>query len=244
MTVETGDYIDNLDPNAPDDTQPAGEANEHLQLIKRVLDRTFVGKTGDRYDDVSGPILIGPVEINGLPGRIDAVNAELGLPGSSRLDALEATSIPNDAPQTITEDWTFTGSVDMNNGAQVGGVDIATVDDILTDRERGQIPVATVSANYTVQTSDFSRGKIVYVGAGGHTITVPTAAGPQVGDILLIANASSNPTGVLTIAVSAGVAIVDRFNRSRLSATITGRYKNVGLHYTAANVWQLTGDYD
>ncbi len=254
MTVETGDFIADLDPTAPADSQPLGEVNEHVQLVKRVLDTTFAGSAGDLYDDTSGPVFVGPVQTNRQPADIEALALEVGLDldntgAASRIDDLEATRIVNDAPVVITESWAFTGPVEFLDPVDFSGpvptiasVDIATVDQLASYYERSKLQFTQVSSDYGTDANDLGK-KIIYTGPGAHTITINGGAEE---DTIFITNANTaaQPENAeLTIIGGAGEAFQRGDGQNSTSFTVTGRWRTVGLH-KVNNAWQVTGDYD
>ena len=248
MTVETGDYIANLDPAAPADSQPLGESNEHLQLIKRVLDTTFAGSVGDLYDETAGAVLVGPIQTNRQPADISALANEVGLDldntgADTRIDDLEATRVRNDVAVVIDEQWAFTAEVEFTAGVDfsgpvptIGSVDIATVDDVPTYYERSKLQITTVAADYATDNNDLGK-KVVYTGSGGHTISI---TGGVNDDIIFVSN---HGTGVLTIDGGASETFFKGDGTSGISFTITGRWRTVGLHKINGG-WYVTGDFD
>ena len=259
MTVETGDHIANLDPSAPANTQPLGESNEHLQLLKRVLDTTFQGSVGDLYDLNSGSVLVGPIQLNRQPADIAAIAAEIGLDlddtgAETRIDDIAINAFRRDQAEATTEIWVFGASVAFNDAVEFFGatdwtgvvptiatVDIATVDDIPGVVERSKIDTSNISSDdYTSDADDRGR-KLNYVGTGDGAIHISTGGNDAT---FLISN--SNATGdttVLTVDHTLGELFQLRDGSVVTSFTITGRYKTVGLHRVQNN-WHVTGDYD
>lgn len=71
MTVETATFISELDDTLPRDTDVSDELDEHLRLVKQVLQNTFVGDgAGDDYDQAVTATL---TEMNSWDARIDAL---------------------------------------------------------------------------------------------------------------------------------------------------------------------------
>ena len=253
MTVETGDHIADLDPSAPADTQPLGESNEHMQLIKRVLDTTFQGSVGDLYDDASGSVLVGPIQTNRQPADIANLATEVGLnldsPGDvTRIDDLEATRVRIDIPVVITENWAFTGEVEFINGPvdftafipQVDGVDVALVDQLTNYLERSRLLITTINADYDTIASDFGK-KLFYNGPDGNTITI---TGGIDTDLIFITNANTTDnTSVLNVTGAVGEFFNLGDDTRVQSFSITGRYRTVGMHKINGE-WFVSGDYD
>ena len=261
MTVETGDYIENLDPSAPANTQPVGEVNEHVQLIKRVLDTTFQGSVGDLYDVTAGAVLVGPIQTNRQPADIAAIALEIGLDldatgDPTRIDGIDINALRRDQPETIDQIWIFNaGAMVAFNDAveffaatdwtgvvpQIDGVDVATVDDIPGDVERSKIDTVNITAStYTTISGDRGK-KINYHGTGAHALTI---GGGGNDDTFLITNANATgDTTVMTVDHSLGELFQLRDGTTSASFTITGRFKTVGIH-RVQGLWQVTGDYD
>ncbi len=248
MTVETGDFIADLDPTAPADSQPLGESNEHIQLVKRVLDTTFAGSAGDLYDDTAGPVFVGPIQTNRQPADIEALALEVGLDldntsADTRIDTLEDNRVRIDIPVIITESWAFTGEVEFLGAVDfsgpvptISGIDIATVDDIPTDLERAQLKITSVSGNYSTIPSDIGK-KIVYTGSGGNAISITGGAND---DTIFVSN---HGVGILEIDGGASETFFKGDGTSGPNFFITGRWRTVGLHKINGD-WYVTGDYD
>ncbi len=254
MTVETGSSISDLDPNAPVNAQPAGEGNEHIQRTKLALTYTFDGSTGDRYDETSGPVKVGPVALNQLPLDVAAIATEIGLDLANlgtptRIDDLETNAVRRDQAETISQNWAFTGNVDFSTGAvtftgivpTIDGVDVATVNDIPSYLERSRLQIKSVGDGdlalgiYTVDAADIGK-KLNYVASTAGTISI-AAAGTET-DLLFVTNTTAN---VLTLSTTGLFLKPDGTTGS--SMTITGATKTVGLHKVGGN-WQVSGDFD
>ncbi len=255
MTVETGSSIADLDPNAPVDSQPVGEGNEHIQRTKLSLTYTFSGSAGDRYDETSGPVTVGPVALNRLPADVSALAAEIGLNLNSitdptTIDDLVTNAVRRDIPETITQAWTFNGAVifggapTFNAGAafenivpQISSVDIATVDDIPTYYERSKLQLFSVpDPTYTTQPGDWGK-KLEFTNSSGCAVTI---LGGVNDDLLFLTNSGA---GVVTVTGSVGEFFQRQNGVSTTSFTITGNWRTVGMHKVNGD-WQLTGDYD
>jgi len=74
MAVETGDYISDLVPTAPNGADPVAQGDDHLRLIKKVLQGTFNGLIGPLMTKLKGSLRV-PV---GLTADRDSPT-ELGL---------------------------------------------------------------------------------------------------------------------------------------------------------------------
>ena len=248
MTVETGDFIADLDPAAPADSQPLGESNEHIQLVKRVLDTTFQGSAGDLYDDAAGPVFVGPIQTNRQPTDIAALATEMGFDldatgNPSRIDVIESEYIPNNAPVVINEQWAFGFAVEFfgptdftGHVPQIDGVDIATLTDIPTDLDRAQLKITSVSGNYSTIPSDIGK-KIVYTGSGGNAVSITGGAND---DTIFVSN---HGVGILEIDGGASETFFKGDGTSGPNFFITGRWRTVGLHKINGD-WYVTGDYD
>jgi len=254
MTVETGDYIDNLDPSAPADTQPLGESNEHAQLVKRVVQNTFQGSVGDNYDIASGPVFVGPIALNRMPADMINVAAEIGfdlnnITTPTRIDDLVTNGVRRDQIEIMSFNWAFTALVDFTAAVDfssattftgivpsIDGVDVATLNDITSYYNRSKLQTVNVTADYGTAAADLGK-KLNYTGVGGHTITIASGVDD---DLLFITNASPTTAALLTVA---GGTFQKSDGSAFASFTITGPTKTVGLH-KVSGVWQLTGDYD
>lgn len=58
MTVETGDYISDLVPTAPNGAEPIAQGDDHLRLIKKVLQNTFKGMVGAIITGAKGSLVL------------------------------------------------------------------------------------------------------------------------------------------------------------------------------------------
>ena len=68
MTVEIAEFISELDPTLPRDSDVTSELDDHMRLVKSVLQKTFVGDgAGDDYDQ---PVLATLTEMNSWDDRL------------------------------------------------------------------------------------------------------------------------------------------------------------------------------
>jgi len=76
MTVETASTIAELNANAPAGTEPVAQGNDHIQLIKGVLQTQFTGGSSG----LASPVTVTAGEMNALAGSgIDGVTIQLQL---------------------------------------------------------------------------------------------------------------------------------------------------------------------
>ncbi|MDJ0905363.1 MAG: hypothetical protein QNI96_05045 [Woeseiaceae bacterium] len=250
MTVESGSSIAQLDPNAPQDSEPLGESNEHIQRTKLALTYTFQGSNGDRYNETNGPVTVGPIALNRLPTDVGNIATEIGLnlddvAADSRIDVIEQNAVRRDIEETITLSWAFNGPVAFSpaNVPTVGDNDIATVNQIPSYRERSRLQVAPVTTTpYPVVEGDLGK-KLNYTGTVAATITLGGIGEDT--DLLFVTNANqapSNPDSLVLTLTTSGFFLLPN-NIAANTITITGRYKTVGLHKVGGN-WQVSGAVD
>lgn len=110
MATEVSTYIDGLDSSRPGAAEPVAEGDDHLRLVKANLKATFVGETGDRWDEA---LTVGPVKINAMPGRVDAIEAN-GL----TLDGVTVAN-PSGGQQVVTVEHQFALGLNLANAATI-----------------------------------------------------------------------------------------------------------------------------
>ncbi len=116
MALETGDYIDDLNPSNPvHATDPVSQGDDHIRLLKKCVQQSF--------PNVDGAVNFTPAEANlldGLTGITGSGNlvasASPTLTGTLTAAAIEATTydgiaaadlVDKGASETITGQWTF-----------------------------------------------------------------------------------------------------------------------------------------
>lgn len=107
MSLESGDYISQLDPANPTPTDPKSQGDDHLRLIKKVLQTQFPSLGEDAVDATAAEISF----LTGASSNIQQqINAKLGIPaafgevGSYSLCRLKLKG------DTITAGNTYNGS--------------------------------------------------------------------------------------------------------------------------------------
>ena len=65
MTVESADFIGELDPNLPQDTDSISESAAHKRMIKRTIINSFEGTESDPWDTA---LRVGPRTLNSMAG--------------------------------------------------------------------------------------------------------------------------------------------------------------------------------
>ena len=74
MGLETGNFISNLVASNPEETDLVNEGNNHIQLIKSVLKKTFPGSSGNGFNKA---IIASEDEINRLDGVTSNIQAQI-----------------------------------------------------------------------------------------------------------------------------------------------------------------------
>jgi len=131
MALETGNYISSLVKTNPLSSDNISEGDDHLQLIKKVLQRTFPMGTDTSLDSGVGPdqavqVLIaeaspGPTIDTSASGNAARAMGLLWLDTSNNL--LKIRNQANDAWVTLSIDPETSNKVDINDGT-IDGVDI------------------------------------------------------------------------------------------------------------------------
>ena len=83
MSVETASYVNQLDPTLPLGADARSQGDDHLRLIKSVLQGTFPYLTG--------PLLVGQAEINYLSGLSSNLVSQLAAKAPLASPALSGT---------------------------------------------------------------------------------------------------------------------------------------------------------
>ena len=68
MTIESATYLDDLDPANPGSTDAKGEGDDHIRLVKQVLQTTF--------PNVNAAVNPTPTELNYLVGVTSAIQTQ------------------------------------------------------------------------------------------------------------------------------------------------------------------------
>ena len=111
MPTEVATFIEELDPTRPADTETAGEADDHLRLLKSTINNTFLGSVGDLWDI---GLATGPRAIDAFDGR---------------LDGIEANYMKLDVQQLVLVEHEFQTGMKLSNNATLDGEDLAGTTD-------------------------------------------------------------------------------------------------------------------
>lgn len=143
MPLETGTVIENLDKLSPLNSDPVLQGDDHLRLIKAILQSQFPGALGDGF---AIPITATEVEINYLSGLTGNVQAQLDA--IVAVDALVApsgttmmffqSSPPVGWTQLAANNDSMLRAVSDSSGGTVGGSDspiTLTIDHIHTTQD-------------------------------------------------------------------------------------------------------------
>lgn len=127
MPLEAATYIDDLVVTNPAATDGSGQGDDHIRLIKSVLQATFPA--------ITGAVTLTHTEINTLETRADALEAaDVAL--DARLDIVEAAYVKKDGSVAMTGDLDMGSNQISNVGAPAAASDAARKSDVdakLTD---------------------------------------------------------------------------------------------------------------
>ncbi len=154
MALETTTTIAGLDPNNPVPSDPVGQGDDHLRLIKTVLKDTFPGSSGVGF---SVPITATETQLNGLTS---------GLKYVSNIAALRNTSFLN--VTSVATNGYYTAGDSGNGTYWYDSTDTTSVDD------NGSIIVATDGGRWKL--FSIQGINVKQFGANGDGITNDTTA--------------------------------------------------------------------
>jgi len=184
MALETGNYISALVRTNPLSSDPVSEGDDHLQLIKKILQKTFpMGTDADGSTSGVGPgqavqVIIAKSSAPTITGTAAESMGLVWLDTSANL--LKIRNQANDAWITLAVDPETSNSVDVNAGTIDGAV------------IGGAVPAAVTTTSLVATTADINAGTIdgTTVGASsastGAFTTVTTSGSLTVGTDITI----------------------------------------------------------
>ena len=184
MALETGNYISALVRTNPLSSDPVSEGDDHLQLIKKILQKTFpLGTDADGSTSGVGPgqavqVIIAKSTAPTISGSAAESMGLVWLDTSANL--LKIRNQANDAWITLAVDPETSNSVDVNAGTIDGAV------------IGGSVPAAVTTTSLVATTADINAGTVdgTTVGASsastGAFTTVTTTGALTVGTDITI----------------------------------------------------------
>jgi len=184
MALETGNYISALVRTNPLSSDPVSEGDDHLQLIKKILQKTFpMGTDADGSTSGVGPgqavqVIIAKSSAPTITGTAAESMGLVWLDTSANL--LKIRNQANNAWITLAVDPETSNSVDVNAGTIDGAV------------IGGAVPAAVTTTSLVATTADINAGTIdgTTVGASsastGAFTTVTTSGSLTVGTDITI----------------------------------------------------------
>jgi len=215
MAIETGNYISALVRTNPLSSDPVSEGDDHLQLIKKILQKTFpLGTDADGSTSGVGPgqavqVIIAKSSAPTITGTAAESMGLVWLDTSANL--LKIRNQANDAWITLAVDPETSNSVDVNAGTIDGAV------------IGGTTPAAVTTTSLVATTADINAGTIDGTVIGGST--------PAAGDFTTL-----DTTGALTVGTDITISGDDI-----IMATNTDAYMLVA-DGTSYNPVAITGD--
>ena len=215
MALETGNYISALVRTNPLSSDPVSEGDDHLQLIKKILQKTFpLGTDADGSTSGVGPgqavqVIIAKSSAPTITGTAAESMGLVWLDTSANL--LKIRNQANDAWITLAVDPETSNSVDVNAGTIDGAV------------IGGTTPAAVTTTSLVATTADINAGTIDGTVIGGST--------PAAGDFTTL-----DTTGALTVGTDITISGDDI-----IMATNTDAYMLVA-DGTSYNPVAITGD--
>ena len=194
MALETGNYISALVRTNPLSSDPVSEGDDHLQLIKKILQKTFpLGTDADGSTSGVGPgqavqVIIAKATAPTISGSAAESMGLVWLDTSANL--LKIRNQANDAWITLAVDPETSNSVDVNagtiDGAVIGGTTPAAVTTTSLVATTADINAGTIDGT-TVGASSASTGAFTTVTTTG-ALTVGTDITISGDDIIMATN--------------------------------------------------------
>ena len=194
MALETGNYISALVRTNPLSSDPVSEGDDHLQLIKKILQKTFpLGTDADGSTSGVGPgqavqVIIAKSTAPTISGSAAESMGLVWLDTSANL--LKIRNQANDAWITLAVDPETSNSVDVNagtiDGAVIGGTTPAAVTTTSLVATTADINAGTIDGT-TVGASSASTGAFTTVTTTG-ALTVGTDITISGDDIIMATN--------------------------------------------------------
>jgi hypothetical protein len=152
MGLESASYISQLQPANPDPTDLVSQGDDHIRMIKKVLQNTFpnlsaaaVITTTAELNFLDGVTSSIQIQLAVLASEIDAVDdAKLNLSGGTMTGAIlngpGVTFPPTDDDEYVTKKYVdlflpLEGGVLAGPGAQIGNPNLPLADDDLTNKK-------------------------------------------------------------------------------------------------------------
>ena len=252
MSLETGNYISALVRTNPLSSDPVSEGDDHLQLIKKILQKTFpVGTDADGSTSGVGPgqavqVIIAKSSAPTITGTAAESMGLVWLDTTSNL--LKIRNQANNAWITLAVDPETSNSVDINagtiDGAVIGGATPAAVTTTslvatTADINGGTVDGATIGAN-SASTGAFTTVTTTGALTVGADITISgddIIMATNTDAYILVADGTSyNPvaiSGDVTI-TNAGVTSIGS-NKVVTAKILDGNVTNAKLSDMAAN---------
>ena len=220
MGIETGNYISALVRTNPLSSDPVSEGDDHLQLIKKILQKTFPLGT-DASGSTSG---VGPgqavqviIAKSTAPTISGSAAESMGLVWlDTTANLLKIRNQANDAWITLAVDPETSNSVDVNagtiDGAIIGGTTPAAVTTTSLVATTADINAGTVDGT-TVGASSASTGAFTTVTTTG-ALTVGTDITISGDDIIMATNTDAyilvaDGTSYNPVAISGDITITN-----------------------------------
>jgi hypothetical protein len=222
MGIETGNYISALDRTNPLSSDPVSEGDDHLQLIKKVLQKTFPMGTSLTPDSGVGPgqavqVLIAKSTAPTINGTAADSMGLLWLDISDTANPiLKIRNYANDAWITLPIDPNANNTVDINagtiDGTIIGGTTPAAVTTSSLVATTADINAGTVDGT-TVGASSASTGAFTTVTTTG-ALTVGTDITISGDDIIMATNTDAyilvaDGTSYNPVAISGDITITN-----------------------------------
>jgi len=241
MALETGNYISALVRTNPLSSDPVSEGDDHLQLIKKILQKTFpLGTDASGSTSGVGPgqavqVIIAKATAPTISGSAAESMGLVWLDTSANL--LKIRNQANDAWITLAVDPETSNSVDVNAG---------TIDGAIIG---GAVPAAVTTTSLVATTADINAGTVdgTTVGASsastGAFTTVTTTGALTVGTDITISGddiiMATNTDAYMLVADGTSynpVAITGDITLANTGVTSIGAGKVVTAKILDANV--------
>ena len=158
MTVESAVYLNTLNPAYPTGADSKGEGDNHLRLLKTVLQATF--------PYITGPVLVAQTELNYLSGLTSNLVSQLAAKAPLASPALTGTpTAPTASAATSTTQIATTAFV-QSQKASPAFTGIPTAPTAASGSNTTQLATtAFVQTAVAVATGGVSRAKAYYFGS-------------------------------------------------------------------------------